>query len=112
PTYDPDKWTIDKRQMNIDGIAGTTTYSVDGNLERAGFLKYDVTNLAYFLADQQHAGIIGVGGGRDLLSAKVFGVPQVTGVEINPIFVRLWTEEAGFADFADVDGMNGVNVVV
>ena len=89
PVYDPADWPTRQRGINIDGAAGTTTYGVDGDVERAGFLRYDVTNLAYFLPRLEKAAVIGVGGGRDLLSARLFGVSEVTGVEINPILQRL-----------------------
>ncbi len=112
PTYDRDEWSIEKHGMNIDGSAGTTMYGIDDSLEPAGFLRYDVTNLAYFLPDQERAGIIGVGGGRHLLGAKVFGVPEVTGVELNPVFGRLLTEEPGFAEFAGVRELDGVNIEI
>ena len=93
--------------MNIDGDAGTLAFRWDGNVARAGFLKYDVTNLAYFLPGHRRAAVIGVGGGRDMLSARVFGVPDVTGVEINPILARLLTTEPGFADFSGIANQPG-----
>jgi hypothetical protein len=31
--------------------------------------------------------VIGVGGGRDVLSQRLFGVSDVTGIEINPIII-------------------------
>jgi spermidine synthase len=112
PTYRPGDWPTEQRLMNIDGSAGTTSFRIDGAIEKAGFLKYDVTNLAYFLPDRKRAGIIGVGGGRDLLSARVFGVPDVTGVEINPIFHRLLTREPGFAEFSGLSRLDGMNIEV
>jgi hypothetical protein len=33
------------------------------------------------------AAMIGVGSGRDLLSAAYFGFRDITGIELNPIFV-------------------------
>ena len=49
--------------------------------------------------------MIGVGGGRDLLSAHLFGFADVTGVELNPIFIN-WLAQR-FRDFnhlADIPG--------
>jgi spermidine synthase len=112
PRYQRDDWPIEQRALSIDGAAGTTTFRIDGTLEPAGFLKYDVTNLAYFLPDRERAGIIGVGGGRDLLSARVFGVPEITGVEINPILHRLLISEPGFADFANLNTFEGLSIEV
>ena len=107
PTYQSADWPIEQRLMNIDGDAGTLAFRWDGNVARAGFLKYDVTNLAYFLPGHRRAAVIGVGGGRDMLSARVFGVPDVTGVEINPILARLLTTEPGFADFSGIANQPG-----
>src|SRR6185295_2081447 len=55
------------------------------------YLRYELTAIGYHLAG--HAGgfnalVIGPGGGRDLLSALVFGASHVDGVEINPIIAR------------------------
>jgi spermidine synthase len=110
--FRPGDWSIEQRFMNIDGSAGTTAFRIDGAIGNAGFLKYDVTNLAYFLPDRKRAGIIGVGGGRDLLSARVFGVPDITGVEINPIFHRLLTREPGFAEFSGLSKLGGMQIEV
>jgi hypothetical protein len=105
------QWTVEKRNLNIDGDAGTTMYRFAGDLPSMLFLKYDVTNLVYYLPDRRKAAIVGVGGGRDVLSALVFGVDDVTGVEINPIFVRLLTHEPGFADYAGLRDLPGVRFV-
>jgi hypothetical protein len=56
--------------------------------------------------------VIGVGGGRDLLSARVFGIPQATGVEINPTFVNLLLHEPGFSEFVGLDKIDGVTLHV
>ena len=66
-----------------------------------------MTNLAHFLPGHRRAAVIGVGGGRDMLSARVFGVPEITGVEINPILARLLTTEPGFADFSGIANQPG-----
>src|SRR5438874_8218642 len=71
--------TIEQRALNIDGGAGTALYRFDGNLERLAFLRYDVTNLAYAIPDLHKGAVIGVGGGRDVLSQRLFGVREVTG---------------------------------
>lgn len=107
PTFHPEDWRVAGRSMNIDGNASTITYRWDGDLAHAGFLKYDVTNLAHFLPGHRRAAVIGVGGGRDMLSARVFGVPDVTGVELNPILARLLTAAPGFSDYSGLSGQPG-----
>ncbi|MFL5283832.1 MAG: hypothetical protein ACJ8AW_23275 [Rhodopila sp.] len=78
---------ISQMRMQIDGGAATTMYRFDGDLSAFWFLKYDVTNLAYSIRHSGRSAVIGVGGGRDLLAAHYFGFTDVTGVELNPIFV-------------------------
>jgi hypothetical protein len=107
-----DGWIINQRNLNIDGGAATTAYSFTGNLKDVDFLRYDVTNLAYFLPDRKRAGIIGVGAGRDVLSAALFGLKDITGVEINPIIVRLVTREPGFVDFTNLTTLPGTKFVL
>jgi hypothetical protein len=92
--------------MNIDGLAGTAMYRFDGDLSKLEFLRYDVTNLAYTIRQDGRAAIIGVGGGRDLLSAYLFGFRDVTGVELNPIFIDLLTGQfRKYNQLADLPGM-------
>ena len=91
--------------LTIDGSAGTAMYQFDGDLAKLGFLRYDVTTLAYSIRNQGRSAVIGVGGGRDLLSAHLFGFADVTGVELNPIFIN-WLAQR-FHDFnylADIPG--------
>jgi predicted membrane-bound spermidine synthase len=108
----PESLEIEQRYIDIDAIAGTTAYRFTGNLKQVEFLKYDVTTLAYYLPNRERAVVIGIGGGRDMLSAAIFGLPDITGVEINPILVKLLTDKPGFADFANVSTLNGVRFVI
>jgi hypothetical protein len=112
PRFEPARWPTEQRTLNIDGDAATAIYRINGDSGKAGFLRYDVTNLAYFLPDLRRAGIIGVGGGRDVVSARVFGVPDIIGVEINPILVRLLVQTSGFADYVDLRRLGGVDLHV
>lgn len=103
------------RLMDIDSAAGTQILKFGGNLQDVSYLQYELTALGYRLygaagatpatppaspkpngeGGSQPAGeggftalVIGTGGGRDLLSALVFGAARVDGVEINPIIVN------------------------
>lgn len=112
PIFRPGEWSIQHRTVNIDGQAGTAAYRIDGDPAKAAFLRYDVTSLAHFLPGHRRAAVIGVGGGRDMLAARLFGVPDITGVEINPILVRLLTTEPGYADFSGLSRLPGMTFVV
>jgi hypothetical protein len=91
--------------MNIDGEAGTVMRRFNSR-EDIDHLRYDVTNIAYHLDRRGKALVIGVGGGRDIQSAVLFGQEHVVGIEINPIFVDLLQKDfrvfAGLADRPDV----------
>ena len=98
---------IELRSMLIDGGAGTAVFRFAGDLEEVAFLRYDVTNLAYAMPGLRTGAVIGVGGGRDVLSARLFGVSEVVGVEINPIFIDLLTRR--FANYTAIDRLPGVS---
>jgi spermidine synthase len=108
PKMFQEPWSVYQTELNIDGDAATYAYRFTGNLNDVRFLKYDVTNLAYFLSDRERVLVIGVGAGRDILSAALFGRKKITGVEINPIFIQLLTREADFVDFNNVAALPGV----
>ncbi len=72
-------------------------------------LRYDVTNFAYHLGRKGEACVIGVGGGRNVQSALLFGLRHVTGVEINPIFINLLERE--FREYAGLAGRPNVTLV-
>lgn len=101
---------IEQRWINIDGEAATVMYRFDGRDEPFGFLRYDLVNLAYAIRNQGRTAVIGVGGGRDLLSAWAFGFRDITGVEINPIFIRLLEQD--FRSFNRLAEIPGVRLVV
>jgi hypothetical protein len=96
---------VSQRTINIDGAAGTSMYRFGDDIEELSFLKYDVTNLAYRIRNHGRSAVIGVGGGRDMLSAHLFGFEDVTGVELNPIFVRWLTNRFhSYNRLADLPG--------
>jgi hypothetical protein len=110
PSKSMPRLEIRQRWMNIDGNAGTVMYNFDGDLSKVAFVKYDITNLAYAIRAQGRAAIIGIGGGRDLLSAYVFGFRDVTGVELNPIFAN-WLS-SNFHNFNRLTDLPGVRIFV
>jgi hypothetical protein len=93
--------------MNIDGSAGTTMTRWEGDIASLDWVKYDVTSLPYHLRKGGDAAIIGVGGGRDVLTALWAESRSVTAIEINDVFVRLlngpFRRFAGLADRPDVE---------
>ena len=103
------------RFMDIDSAASTPIVRFDGDLSKVEYLKYELTGLAFHLM-KRSAGfttlVIGPGGGRDLLTALVFGAGRVDGVEVNPIIAN----DVMLGEFRDFSGSiyqnPKVNVVV
>lgn len=88
--------------MDIDGAAGTQMFHYDGTLRSIDFLQYDLVGLAYRLPGIHKSAVIGVGGGRDVLTAHLFGVQDITGVELNPIFIHLHTRNPLYSRFSNL----------
>jgi|CXWL01.1.fsa_nt_gi hypothetical protein len=103
---------IEMAVMNIDGEAGTNMFRFTGDANEVNHLRYDVTNLAYFIRHDGRAAVIGVGSGRDVLSAWLFGFQDVTGVELNPIFIELLTKHPFYSDFCRVAALKGIRLIV
>jgi spermidine synthase len=77
------------RYMDIDAAASTPILQVNPDLSNVQYLKYELTAVAYRLKPPGFSAlVIGPGGGRDLVSALVFGAGRVDGVEINPIIAN------------------------
>ena len=89
---------IQQLGMTIDTWAGTVITRFDGDTQPLAFLKDEVTNVAHYLRPGADVFVVGVGGGRDILSALVFDQKSVTGVEINRNVLHAVTNV--FADFA------------
>ncbi len=101
-----------QRDLSIDANAGTFMPQFDGDKAEIEHLKYDITNLAYAARHSGRSAVIGVGSGRDLLSAHLFGFRDITGVELNPIFVDLLTDPAKLRGYAGVADLPGVRLLV
>ncbi|HUD23468.1 MAG TPA: hypothetical protein VMQ60_11545 [Acidobacteriaceae bacterium] len=81
-------------------MASTCVFHYDGTRDSIAFLKYDLVSLAYRLPGIHKSAVIGVGGGRDVFTAHLFGVSDITGVELNPIFVNLITRDPFYRNFS------------
>jgi hypothetical protein len=98
-------------ELDIDGAAWTPMTNFDGDLSKLQFLRQSVLYVAHHLKPGADVLIIGTGGGRDILAAKVFGQPHVLGIEINPL-MRYMVQDR----YADYSGrpytLPGVRVVI
>ena len=96
-------------KMTIDGDAGTVLRKFS-SVADINHLQYDLTALAYHLRPPVNTCIIGVGGGKDVQTALLFGSKKITGVELNPVFIQLLNGR--FANFSGIGNNPSVNLVV
>lgn len=101
---------ISQRWLDIDGDAGTSMAKFSGNPREIDFLQYDITNIAYTVRHRGRSAVIGVGGGRDMMSAYYFGFRDITGVELNTIFVDLLKRD--YRDYNRLLDLPGVRLHV
>jgi SAM-dependent methyltransferase len=108
-THEP-KARVDHHYIDIDADAGTVITGFDGDIAKHAYLKDDVINAAYLVQPAADVAVVGVGGGRDILSALFFGASRIRGIEINPAIFEVLTEK--FADFSGhLDRQPGVSLV-
>ncbi|HEY8546416.1 MAG TPA: hypothetical protein VIL36_15260, partial [Acidimicrobiales bacterium] len=108
----PDDMVVNQLSMLIDSTAGTVMTRFSGDLDETDFLRYDISNMAYWMQegpDFHHAAIIGVGGGRDVLSAAEFGAERIAGIEINGNILDLVTDTYG--EFTNLDEIEGLDLI-
>jgi predicted membrane-bound spermidine synthase len=86
---------IPNRAVQIDAGAGTVLLRFDGDLAKFEFLRWDLTNFVHHLRRDARVCIVGSGGGRDILAAKVFGQKRAVAVEINANILRVANERFG-----------------
>ena len=108
----PADLVVEQAFLNIDGAAGTMMPRFDGTRASIDYLKYDLVTLAYRLPDLRRSAVIGVGGGRDVMAAHLFGVPDITGVELNGIFVDLHLRHPLYSQFANLRNIPGLTLHV
>lgn len=106
PTY-----KIEQKGLQIDSAAATVItknqYSPEGLLH----LRYDITNIAHYLFTDAKVGVIGVGGGRDVLSALSFNQKEIWGIEINDKIIKAVTEV--YKDYTyPIAEMDNVHIVI
>ncbi|MGA3079764.1 MAG: hypothetical protein ABSD44_00110 [Terracidiphilus sp.] len=112
PKLPPDT-SVSDVVIGIDGLPDTTDmYHYDGTSSSNSFLQYDQANLAYHLPNIHKSAVIGVGGGQDILSAHLFGVSDITGVELNPIIIDMHTRDPLYAKFSNLTALPNLKLHV
>lgn len=73
----------------IDGEAGTASCAFKDLRADLDYLRHDLTSAVHWLRPPGEVLVIGVGGGRDIATALLYGHPSVTGVEVNPLILDM-----------------------
>lgn len=84
----PSEPGVRQLSLDIDSDALTVLTHFDGDYKPLEYLKYDVTNLAHYLRPDGRVLVVGAGGGRDVLSALIFGQKSIVAVELNPNILK------------------------
>jgi hypothetical protein len=104
---------VPKVVINIDDLYNSSNmFHYDGTKESIDFLKYDLVNLGYHLPGIHKSAVIGVGGGQDMMSAHLFGVADITGVDVNPIIVHLHTDDPFYKNFSNLTAIPNLKLHV
>lgn len=76
--------------VTLDGTSMTGIYRFDGDLTRFEFLRHAVISAAYELGHAPGSTLkIGVGGGLDILLAKLYGARRIVAIDLNGDVVGL-----------------------
>ncbi|HHH28359.1 MAG TPA: hypothetical protein ENK57_08450 [Polyangiaceae bacterium] len=84
--------------LEQDGSAGTPITKFDGDWSKLEYLLWDVTAIGYQIGDLGRVAIVGAGGGRDILAAKLAGAETVHAIELNDAIVDAVNRR--FGDFS------------
>jgi hypothetical protein len=101
---------VDQKGLYIDFGAFTVMTSGKATIAQLETLKRDITAVGNYLRPGTSLFVIGVGGGRDVLTGLLFGQRSIDGIEVNPAIVHMLTRK--YADFVGHLGEKpGVNII-
>lgn len=107
----PHEVTTPSLYLAMDTRAATPIVKFENDWDDVFWLMYDVTNLVNSVRDDGDMLVIGLGGGRDVLSGLIpsRGRRRVLGLDINPITVDLHLK--GLRDFSKIADLPGVTLI-
>jgi hypothetical protein len=89
PNYVVRSGPVESVVMLVDGAAGTSMTRWSGDDKEVEWTRGDITAMPYTIRRGGDVAVIGVGGGRDVLTAIWGEARSVTGIEINRAFLDL-----------------------
>jgi hypothetical protein len=102
--------SVPQKLLWIDFGASTVMTAGDATPEQLEPIKRDVTAVGNWLRPGRSLFVIGVGGGRDVLTGLLHGQKKIDGIEVNPAIVSMLRDKYG--DFnGHLTRRPGVNIV-
>lgn len=90
--------TFDLNFVTLDGTSMTGLYAFDGDLTRFDFLRHAIISAPYLLSEAApETLLIGVGGGVDILLARLYEARKIVAIDLNSDVVDLVVNR--YADF-------------
>ncbi len=97
--------------LEQDGSAGTPITQFSGDWSKLDYLLSDVTSVGYQIRAPKRVAIVGAGGGRDVLTARLAGSEHIDAIELNGGIVAAM--RGPFAKFSGgVYDLKGVEAIV
>jgi len=81
--------------VGIDSVAHTPLTQFNGDLHTVDHLQYDVVNTVHLIRPNSSVLIVGVGGGRDVLSSLYYHQKHILGIEVNDRILETLTGPFG-----------------
>src|SRR5262249_34725955 len=99
-------------ELLIDGDASTPINRWKGDKGKGlDFLNYDVTTVAYAMPGIKSTAVIGLGGGRDVLSSLHAGATSVTAMDVNSTQVSVLSRVEPFKSYARLADRPDVHLI-
>jgi hypothetical protein len=84
--------------VTLDGTSMTGLYEFDGDLNRFDFLRHAIISAPYILSEEAPATLlVGVGGGIDILLARLYDARRIVAIDLNSDMIDLVTKR--YAEF-------------
>ncbi|HEY6332471.1 MAG TPA: hypothetical protein VI756_24315, partial [Blastocatellia bacterium] len=100
-------------EIKIDADAATSIVKNSNDLAAHEYERKSIEGLAYHLENNANVLIVGPGGGNDVMTARVFGMQDITAVEVNPIIARDVMSSEPFTTYSGgIYQQPGVHLVV
>ena len=91
-------------ELTLDGVAFDILTKYNGNVSSLNYLDFDIANLGYSILSPSSLLVVGLGGGRGILSGLAQGTDEISVLEPNSRLIQLFNWKLGdFTGHLDQD---------